>query len=511
MTLITTTLPRCRAPIRSWRSAALPLVAAIVLQGCDEPLAPVASAAAADRPWASVEVVETDEIYGNSLPYFMLMQNTETGQREMRKMQKRTDLRSALSQLPTESPLWDMKLIGNFTGDEEPEILLQHRITGERGWWRIQGTKYSPTFDQAFRFAGWIPFYTENPAWEFVAYRDFTGDKLYDLLYQNTTTGARGFLPMNGTAIAGSWIASIPEDPRWRMVTAADFTKDGRLDILFENTGTGARGVWVMNGTAYQGWASFISEDPAWRMVAAMDVDGDGQTDILFQNTTTGRRGWWLMDGMRYLTWLDMGTESPAWQIVGVYQPELQGAVPPMPIVTTTYDSATYGVRMSWEPTMFETEFRITSTITGAAGTASYTARGMYGSFADVYFPIEQGNEIQYSIVACNVEGCSEPRTTSITTPALVAPSDFVVASAAPGNVRLTWRDNSSYESGFMVRAQNLTRGFTSTFFLQPGTTTWTHTEAAPATTYSYSVAAYVSGPPVRESSRVTAPEVVLP
>ncbi len=195
----------------------------------------------------------------------------------------------------------------DFNNDNQSDIVWQNTTSGDRGFWLMNGTAY----------AGWVDIGAVTTDWRIAATADFNGDGQPDLLWENTTTGDRGFWLMNGTTFA-SWVDLGYVSTVWRIAGAADFNGDGKADILWENTSTGDRGFWLMNGTAFASWVDIGAVTTDWRIAAVGDFNGDGKADVVWENTTTGDRGFWLMNGTNFSSWVDVGVVSTNWRIAAV-------------------------------------------------------------------------------------------------------------------------------------------------------------------------------------------------
>ncbi|MEP7134635.1 MAG: multicopper oxidase domain-containing protein [Chloroflexota bacterium] len=111
---------------------------------------------------------------------------------------------------------------------------------------------------------------------------------------------------------------------------------------------------------------------------------------------------------------------------------------------------------------------------------ANLGVRAGTGSVAYTDTAIQTGHTYQYRVKATNAAGSSAYATTAVVTvPAMpAAPSNFTAANGANSNnnrsVVLTWRDNSTNETGFTIeRATNstFTNGYTATNFAGSATT----------------------------------------
>jgi hypothetical protein len=194
----------------------------------------------------------------------------------------------------------------DFNGDGQSDIVWQNTSTGERGFYLMNGTTVS----------SWVSLGTVSTAWKIAGTGDFNGDGQSDILWQNATTGEYGLYLMNGTAVTG-WVSLGSVPTAWRAAGTGDFNGDGQADILWQNTSTGEYGIYLMNGTSVTSWVSLGSVPTAWRILGTGDFNGDGQADILWQNTSTGEYGIYLMNGTSVTSWVALGSVPTAWQIAG--------------------------------------------------------------------------------------------------------------------------------------------------------------------------------------------------
>src|SRR5205809_6984231 len=80
------------------------------------------------------------------------------------------------------------------------------------------------------------------------------------------------------------------------MVGTSDFNGDGKADILWQNTSTGQRVILLMNGTAPQSVVNLGTVPTSWSIAVSSDFNGDGKADILWQKISTGQRAILLMN-----------------------------------------------------------------------------------------------------------------------------------------------------------------------------------------------------------------------
>ncbi|MBF0593185.1 MAG: VCBS repeat-containing protein [Nitrospirae bacterium] len=88
--------------------------------------------------------------------------------------------------------------------------------------------------------------------------------------------------------------------PSSSTVTNKDFNGDGIGDILWQNTRTGMVYIYLMNkdGSIQSSGSPATVADLNWKIKDINDYNGDGKSDILWQNTQTGLIYIWFMDGV---------------------------------------------------------------------------------------------------------------------------------------------------------------------------------------------------------------------
>ena len=67
---------------------------------------------------------------------------------------------------------------------------------------------------------------------------DFNGDRMSDILWQNTN-GQASIWGMSGNSLVGGGAVSPNPGSNWKAIGAGDFNGDGLSDILFQNTSSG--------------------------------------------------------------------------------------------------------------------------------------------------------------------------------------------------------------------------------------------------------------------------------
>src|SRR5438105_3510262 len=142
---------------------------------------------------------------------------------------------------------------------------------------------------------------------------DVDGDCKSDIVWRNSTTGQNNLWLMNGLTISSQSLLTTMADPAWQVQGMGDFDGDGRADSMWRN-------LWVMNGLTIATQGSInVLPDQAWQVKGIGDFDADGKADILWRNASTGENSIWLMNG---LTIAAQGSVNffpdQAWQVKGI-------------------------------------------------------------------------------------------------------------------------------------------------------------------------------------------------
>jgi hypothetical protein len=191
----------------------------------------------------------------------------------------------------------------DFNGDRISD-LLWNDTSGDWAIWLMNGVSVLSS-------AGFGPLPTD---WRVVAQRDFNGDSQSDLLWRDTTTGATSLWFMNGTQVASS--ASIGIIPTtWSVIGTGDFDGDGLSDILWQDA-SGNVAVWLMNGASITSSAGLGTVPATWSPVATGDFNGDGKADILWRDTS-GNTSIWFMNGGEVSSSAAVGNIPTNWSVAG--------------------------------------------------------------------------------------------------------------------------------------------------------------------------------------------------
>ena len=197
----------------------------------------------------------------------------------------------------------------DFNGDRMSDILWQN-TNGQASIWDMSGNSLVG--------GGAV---SPNPGsnWKAIGAGDFNGDGRSDILWQNTSSGQVSIWEMNGNALTGGGPVSLNPGPAWQAIGTGDFNGDGLSGILFQNTSSGEVSVWEMNGDTLIGGGSVSpNPGPAWKAIGTGDFNGDSHSDILFQNTSTGQVSIWEMNGDTLIGGGPVTPNpGPAWKAIG--------------------------------------------------------------------------------------------------------------------------------------------------------------------------------------------------
>ena len=189
---------------------------------------------------------------------------------------------------------WQIRAIGDFSGDGKTDVLWHHVGPGtstcgsSTARWRWA----APTSPRAAR---------RGTEWVDPRHRRPDADGHLDLLWHHQTTGELYVWFMDGLVVkTGAFLTPRSlRDTRWQIRGVADLSGDGKPDLLWHNQATGELYAWLMNGTTVASGAFLASPGSAlWRVAEVADFDGDRKPDLLWHHKTTGELYFWFLDGL---------------------------------------------------------------------------------------------------------------------------------------------------------------------------------------------------------------------
>jgi hypothetical protein len=147
--------------------------------------------------------------------------------------------------------------------------------------------------------------------------KDFNGDGNADLVWENTTTGARAIWMLVKGVYA--YAMNLPTAaPNWHIAGVGDLLGNGQSDLVWEDMATGRHAIWILKNGNFQNAINLPSVSAPWHIVGAGDFNGDGFADLVWENSETGERViWFLINGV-YSSSIRLPTAAPSWHIAGV-------------------------------------------------------------------------------------------------------------------------------------------------------------------------------------------------
>ncbi|MBF0317036.1 MAG: VCBS repeat-containing protein [Nitrospirae bacterium] len=100
------------------------------------------------------------------------------------------------------------------------------------------------------------------------AYKDFNGDGISDVLWQNVNTGmVYIYLINNDGSMHSSGSPATVSDRNWNIKDVGDYNGDGKSDILWQNNQTGLIYIWFMDGVNIKGYKQLgLVPDSEWHI-----------------------------------------------------------------------------------------------------------------------------------------------------------------------------------------------------------------------------------------------------
>ena len=211
-------------------------------------------------------------------------------------------------------------VVGNADANRDGynDLYWQHQTTGALAIWLmrdgavISGDSISPAT-------------VADTDWKVRTIVDLDRDSHPDLIWQHRVTGQIAVWFMNGGTLRSGELLGpgrVP-DTNWTIVGAGDADDDGYPDLYWHHLGTGQLAIWFMRGVNLLRGDSISPAsvpDTNWRVRGVADLDRNGFADLIWQNVATSELAVWLLKGLylidgRHIT----GPAMPAasWALVG--------------------------------------------------------------------------------------------------------------------------------------------------------------------------------------------------
>jgi hypothetical protein len=192
----------------------------------------------------------------------------------------------------------NLKVLGDFNGDDQEDILLQHNEgLGESIIWHL-GSLEQQTISEVTIKRQFI-----DPNLDIVGAFRLSGDAQADLLLDDQMTGEASVGSLNGAGhgIEDRLVGRRIDGEVWRMIATADFSGDGLQNILLSHAASGYLLVWQVNGIEIE--SEYLIDqtlDSSYRIQGARDFDGDGQADLLLHHGETGDYSAWFIQAGQF-------------------------------------------------------------------------------------------------------------------------------------------------------------------------------------------------------------------
>jgi hypothetical protein len=169
----------------------------------------------------------------------------------------------------------------DFSGNGQSDLLWRNKYTGEIGVWIMNGNSVNET----------VVVGSVSIAWQIIGVADLNGNGRSDIVWYGGN-GNYGVWFMNGTSVTGTSGFTLPAD--FPVLAFADFDGDGLQDIVGWNSSSGAILIAKNNGSLgfTTQWSSTVPTD--WVLIGLADFDGDGRHELIWRDQTNGTVAAWL-------------------------------------------------------------------------------------------------------------------------------------------------------------------------------------------------------------------------
>lgn len=155
--------------------------------------------------------------------------------------------RTSTVALPSAAAAWRAVGVADWNGDGHEDIVWYRYGTGAATVWHMNGT----ALRQLNPFKA-LP-QVNSTEWRLGAIGDFNGDNHPDLFWRNFQLGLQTAWVMDGYAVAaqgGYRSIRTPQTGGWWLASTADFNDDNRSDLLWINELTGKHSLWLLGDLA---------------------------------------------------------------------------------------------------------------------------------------------------------------------------------------------------------------------------------------------------------------------
>ncbi|MBL0358033.1 MAG: fibronectin type III domain-containing protein [Chitinophagaceae bacterium] len=280
-------------------------------------------------------------------------------------------------------------------------------------------------------------------------------------------------------------------------------------------------------------WQNLDADGPSLSLLALAPMRLDGSNAVYIAGSTMSSMGvckvnsdgtsaWSATTSSGYPVWFEFGTDNSIYVVGGTTARFTQsGTIPTPPVAPSNLvatPAGTSSINLTWaDNSTNETGFVLMQSstsggifnklITIPANTTSYTDVGL-GSSATYYYKIQATN------AGGNSTWSNQANATTNTPPATIpaAPSNLVATASGTSIINLTWIDNASNETSYVLqRSLSSASGFAVIATLGSNSTSYSNTGLNSSTTYYYRVQAVNAADVSVWSNTANATTVALP
>jgi FG-GAP-like repeat len=189
-----------------------------------------------------------------------------------------------------------------------PQIIWSNGSNSYVAWSTTWSANHTPTTTET---AFSLP--ADYPA---MAFADFDGDGLQDVIQWNPSTGAILIAKNNGSlTFTTQWSGTVSKP--WALVGAADLNGDGHHELVWRNLFTGQVAAWVMSGFQPSQYLAYPSPSVFWHIRGIGKVDSTSAQGLIWWNAQTGQSAFWKLNTSGQVTVTALPAARSPWQIVG--------------------------------------------------------------------------------------------------------------------------------------------------------------------------------------------------
>jgi hypothetical protein len=338
-----------------------------------------------------------------SQPVGLLWQNTRSGRRVRWTLNADGTYSGIFAELRRAPTNYMIEATADFNADGYPDLVWKNTTTGARSIWLMIGAYWYTTVN--------LPTLSVN--WDVAAAADFNHDGKPDLLLRNHYTGENRIHFMDGTTWTAGEAVLPPQNYNVTVGGVGDFNGDGNPDVVWNYPGEpGQHSVWLMDGATLKSGAALRDTPYYWTISAVGDVNGDGKPDLVWTHTLSGERLIWLMDGVVWHgAYASLPTLPLEWQIASVIPIPITSPLPDATIGGATQDTSSATLNATVHPhglpAIWWFEYRVTGSTADFETTPARTMDPLATpqAVSETVFRLAPGATYEYRVVMTNAAG----------------------------------------------------------------------------------------------------------